>query len=65
VSVGLGAEGTHHLMTSSTVSLIFFDSILLIFRRIELAEPYKVRLDINLGVPDETMFTQPLSGPGC
>jgi len=30
-----------------------------------LTEPYKVRLDINLGVPDETMFTKPLSGPGC
>jgi len=52
-------------MTSSTVGLIFFNSILLIPRWVKLVEPYKVRLDIDLGVPDKTMFTQPLLGPGC
>jgi len=25
----------------------------------------KVRLDINLGVPEKAMFMQPLLGPGC
>jgi len=43
----------------------FFDSIHLIPRWVELAEPYKVRFYINLGVPNEAMFMQPLSGPGC
>ena len=42
----------------------FFDSILLIPGWVKLAEPYKVRLDINFGVPDKLVFTQPLSGPG-
>jgi len=55
-------------MTSLLIKLYcwfdFFDSIILIFRWIKLVEPYKVRLDINLGVPDKMMFTQPLSGPG-
>jgi len=43
----------------------FFYSILLITQWVKLAEPYKVQLDINLGVPDKVMFMQPLSGPGC
>jgi len=43
----------------------FFNSILLIPGWVKLAEPDKVRLDIDLGVPDKVMFTQPLSGPGC
>jgi len=42
----------------------FFDSILLIPQWFELAEPYEVRLYINLGVPDKAMFRQPLLGPG-
>jgi len=32
---------------------------------VKLVEAYKVRFDINLGVPDEAMFMYPLSGPGC
>jgi len=42
----------------------FFNSILLIPGWVKLAEPNKVRLNINLGVPDKPMFTQPLLGPG-
>jgi len=34
----------------------FFDSIHLP-QWVKLAEPYKVRFDINLGVPDKAMFT--------
>jgi hypothetical protein len=34
----------------------FFDSVLLIPQWVKLAEPYKVWLDINLGVPDKAMF---------
>jgi len=30
----------------------------------KLAEPNKVRLDIDFGVPDKPMFMQPLLGPG-
>jgi len=46
-------------ITSSTVGLIFFGSVLLILRWVKLVELYKVkvRLDINLGVPDKAMFT--------
>jgi len=43
----------------------FFNSILLIPGWVKLAEPNKVRLDINFGVPDKLMFTQPLLGRGC
>jgi len=43
----------------------FFNSILLIPGWVKLAEPNKVRLDINFGVPDKAVFTQPLLGPGC
>jgi len=42
----------------------FFNSILLVPRWVKLAEPYKVRLDINLGVPNKMMFMKPLLGPG-
>jgi len=52
-------------MTSSTISFIFFNSILLIPGWVKLVEPNEVRLDINFGVPDKPMFTQPLLGPGC
>jgi len=51
-------------MTSSTVGLIFFDSILLIPQWVKLAEPYEVRLYIDFGVPNKAMLMQPLSGPG-
>jgi len=43
-------------MTSSTFWFDFFNSILLIPQWVKLVEPYKVRLDINLGVPDKMMF---------
>jgi len=43
----------------------FFNSILLITQWVKLVETYKVRLDINIGVPDKAMFLQPLSGPVC
>jgi len=52
----------------------FFNSIPLITQWVKLVEPDKVtklgepdkvRLDINLGVPDKVMFMQPLLGPGC
>jgi len=43
-------------MTSSTVGLIFFDSILLIPQWVKLVEPYEVRFYIDLGVPDKAMF---------
>jgi len=38
---------------------------ILIPQWVKLVEPYKVRLDINLVVPDKMMFTLPLLGPGC
>jgi len=55
------------LMTNNQLNcwFDFFDSILLIPGWVKLVEPYKVRLDINLGVPDKVVFTQPLPGPGC
>jgi len=43
----------------------FFNSILLIPGWVKLAEPYKVQLDIDFGVPDKLMFMQPLPGLGC
>jgi len=42
----------------------FFNSILLIPGWVKLAEPNKVWLDINFGVPDKPMFMQPLLGLG-
>jgi len=78
--VALGTECTHRdpqtaTMRQLTSPLItydqlncwfdFFNSILLIPGWVKLVEPYEVRLDIDFGVPDEPMFTQPLSGPGC
>jgi len=43
----------------------FFNSILLIPGWVKLVEPYKVRFDIDFGVPDKAMLRQPLLGPGC
>jgi len=43
----------------------FFNSILLIPGWVKFVEPNKVLLDIDFGVPDKPMFTQPLPGPGC
>jgi len=34
----------------------FFDSVFLLPQWVKLVEPYKVRLDINLGVPDKAIF---------
>jgi len=80
LSVGLGAECTCRVALTATAHTLtlplinndqlncwfdFFNSILLIMQWVKLVEPYKVRLDIDLGVPDKAMFTQPLSGPGC
>jgi len=80
LSITLSAEGSHkgampttvHKMISPLITnnqlnswFDFFNSILLIPGWIKLAEPNKVRLDIDLGVPDKPMFTQPLLGPGC
>jgi len=48
-------------MASSTVGLIFLILYLLYLD----GSNYKVRLDIDLGVPDKLMFMQPLLGPGC
>jgi len=65
---------TSPLITSDKLNswFDFFNSILLIPGWVKLAEPFKVWLDIikvwfyiNLGVPDEPMFRQPLLGPGC
>jgi len=80
LSVALGTECTHrdpmptteHTLTSPLITydklnrwFDFFNSILLIPGWVKLAEPYKVRLEINLEVPDEAVFMQPLLGPGC
>jgi len=80
VGVALGAECTHRVALTATARTMtspliandklncrfdFFNSILLIPGWVKLVEPYKVRLDIDLGVPDKAMFTHPLLGPGC
>jgi len=80
LSVALGAECTHRGAMPTTARTLtsplitydklncwfdFFNSILLIPQWVKLAEPDKVWLDINFGVPNKVMFTQPLSGPGC
>jgi len=79
LSIALGAEGSHRggmptTVRRMTLPLItnnqlhcwfdFFNSILLIPGWVKLVEPNKVRLDIDFGVPDKPMFTQPLLGPG-
>jgi len=80
LSLGVGAECSHrdplavtaHTLTSPLITndklncwSDFFNSILLIMQWVKLAEPYKVRLDINLGVPGKVMLMKPLLGPGC
>jgi TRAP-type mannitol/chloroaromatic compound transport system permease small subunit len=65
-----GQTGTVRRMTLPLITnnqlnswFYFFDSILLIPGWVKLAEPNKVRLDIDFRVPDKLMFTQPLLGP--
>jgi len=78
LSVGLGAKCTCRVALTATACTLtsplitndklncWFDFFLILyFLYLDGSEPYKVRLDIYLGVPDKTMFMQPLLGPGC
>jgi len=80
VNFALGAECTPRVaMTATSCTLTsplitndqlycqfdFFNSIPIIPRWVKLVEPYKVRLNIDLAVPDKAMFMQPLLGPDC
>jgi len=64
---GTACTLTSPLMTNDQLNcwFDFLDSILLVPTWVKLAEPYKVRLDIDLGVPDKAMLMKPLLGPGC